>query len=556
MSFLSAEISARFANVIRSPELLDAEQWGAVDFLRETPNGGLIIPLGKGKTIICLTLLDQLMMEFGFHRALVIAPLRVAAQTWPTEIAEWAHTAYLDYTLIRAEDDDDEVIATYKAAYASAYEEARSWPLEPKLARQIAGNIAGRARTEFKEQVRQRKAMANTSVHIIDDAHVDWLINFHSTFKRRMVRGVEKRVRSLKTWPYDVIIRDESSRDKDHNTNRFKALKMVRSRLKRYHPLTATPAAEHYMGLFAQTFLQDSGERFGRAITPFREKYFSYNQYKRSYTLLPGGQDAIAEKIADINLVIPESTEHQPVYLHRRFDLNAEQKEMHDRFLKDFILEFEDGEDFEALTAADLSGKLLQLASGAIYRSVDKMERMRQERAAGEIAEHLLIGNYKVFHEQKIEELRELKAELLGQPLLIGYWFKSSLDRIKKAFPKAVEMDTGGKLVKPWNEGKIDMMLMHPAGSAYGLNLQYGPGHDIAYFDIPWSNELYKQFNGRLARRGQKQQVRVHHIMARGTKDEFVEKRLRTKEDAQVALLNNIRALRKKFAARKRYDGL
>lgn len=500
----------------------------ALDFLIDNPFCALFIDTGLGKTIILLTLIARLIQQNIDEQILVIAPVRVAAQTWPTEIGEWQHTSWLGYTVIRAEDDDPEVISAGKAAY----DEARYWAATTAEAQKAAGA----ARTVKKEELRQARMRERTNVHIINREALGWLIDQYSVWIEKKVHGKIRRVRKIVGWPYRTVIIDESSSFKDHTTARFKALISVRAQgfIDRMHELTATPAAEGYMGLFAQIYLLDRGERLGGNITAYREEYFKHNHYARTYKLLPGAKERISDKIADICLVMKSADyldEQEPLFLDRKLHMTPAEMAMYRRFERDFILTLPDGEEIEAKTAASLSSKLLQLASGAVYTETRETRHV---------------------HEHKIEDLRQLVEELKDdEPILVSYWYQSSLARLKKAFPSAVVMDKSGKAVKPWNEGKIKMLLVHPAGVAHGLNMQYGPGHDVYLFDACWSYELFYQLYRRIHRQGQKLQVRIHLPQIIGTNDELVVGRLHEKEDAQEFLFRRIKAMWARMKAKK-----
>lgn len=529
-------------------EDMHAYQEEAVTFLKNNPFSALFIDTGLGKTVISLTLLDELFQMFSFEKALVIAPLRVAAQTWPNEIPAWEHTAYLNYTVIRAEDDDAEVVAARKAAYRRAYEceeniakaeQARidlrglGDTTEGALAfskwyrRALANRVAGKAQTAAKEALRQKKLRSRASVHIIDAEHVEWLVDQFTTWKKT---GPGRRKRVIKDWPYDTIIIDESSMFKDHNTARFKALQAVRSSgyVKRLHELTATPASETYLHLFPQLFLMDLGERLGRNITAYRERYFTQGYNRHVWKIRPGAEKEISEVISDICLVMKSRDyldEEEPLFLPRRLVLGEEAMETYNRFEKSSVLTLpgEDGPLTEAITAADLKGKLCQLASGAIYDP---------------------DGGYRIFHEEKIEDLRQLREELGDTPIFIAYWYQHSKDRLKAAFPKMKFMDKRGAAVHPWNEGKIRDLAAHPQGVSHGLNMQYGPGHDVYFFDCPFSGEKFYQFWRRVARQGQTKQCRIHLPQVKGTADFELVEAQRLKEDAQDRLFRYIKARR------------
>lgn len=437
----------------------------AINFLHENPRSALWIDMGLGKTVSTLTVIRDLLRDNTAKRILVIAPLKVAQQTWPREIAEWRHLQNIKYTVIYHKD----------------------------------------------RAVRTQMAQSPDRLHIINREMLPWLISMWAEMKK---------------WPYDVVVVDESSSFKDHTTNRYKALKRVRKIVKRMHHLTATPAAESYMGLFAQFYLLDGGERFGDSITAFRERYFDYNPYSKKYTLKEAMREDMMEKIASITLVMRAEDYldlEQPLMLRRYVELEPAEMKAYKKFERTLILDLPGGEEIEALTAAALSQKLLQAASGAVY---DEAKRPIP------------------FHDHKIESLKELIEELDGSPILVSYWFKSSLQRLQQAFPQATTMDRTGKAVDPWNEGKIPILFVHPQSAGHGLNMQYGPGHDLAFFDMFWSGEMYDQIIRRIARQGQRKVVRVHHILAAGTHDEDAMTAQGDKGNEQSALKNAVLKIR------------
>lgn len=531
MSSLESRLKAKFARVSLAQWQMHEYQDTAAQFMWDNPFSALFMDTGLGKTCACLTLIDRLLSEDIGARVLVVAPVRVATQTWPNEIGEWSHTAWLNHTVLRCEDDDPEVTS----AYQEAYREAREWCSTVAEAQKAAG----KASTAKKEEIRLRKAQDGCSLHIINREALTWLIDLYSVWVEKKVNGKVRRIRKIVGWPYRTIFIDESSSFKDHKTARFKALVAVRTQgfIDRLHELTATPAAEGYLGLFAQIFLLDRGERLGKNITAYREDYFVPNKYNRTYKLQRGAKEEIGDKIGDITLVMKSGDyleEIPPLFLPRKLHFTPPQARQYKEMERDFILTTDDGEEIEAKTAADLSSKLLQIASGAIYTG-DR--------------------DYKILHNHKIEDLQQLQEELSDEhPLLVGYWYRHSLARLRKAFPDARVLDKEGKIVSrhgPWNTGKIKMLLVHPASVGHGLNMQYGPGHDLYMFDQCWSYELYYQLYRRLWRQGQKLQVRVHLPQMIGTNDVLVASRLGEKEDAQEALFEQIRIFRRRMKAQQ-----
>jgi hypothetical protein len=497
-------LAEQFANAIRGPEDLHVWQRDpGVKFLLDHPFSALFVDMGLGKTVMTLSALAELHAQGAFRKALIIAPLRVANLTWPAEIRGWRQSVPLTFAHIR----DEEIAEIIRKAKRIAKEEADISGLPLNQMKDHIRKV--RIRTSRKE-IAAAAARNPADVHIINREQVEFLANAWG-----------------KRWPYDTVIIDESSSFKSHDSLRFRALKMVRPYITRMHQLTATPASESHMGLFAQTFLLDQGERFGRSITAFREKYFQQSPYTRAWKILPGAAEEIAQKISDIVLVMKADDylpRDKPTIIPRVVRMSKEQTKAYKNFERSFFLDLPTGEEIEAKTAPGLRQKLLQLASGAVYGDGRKVHWV---------------------HDEKIEEVRQIAEENNGLPLMIAYWYKPSLARLKAAFPDAVEMDKAGAAEKPWNAGKISKLLVHPASSGHGLNLQQGPGHIITFFDIPDSLELWDQIIGRLNRQGQKRPVRVFPIITEGTLDEFQLPRLQEKEGAQDALFQRLKALRR-----------
>ena len=526
---VATHIQRLFDNVVRGPgDLHDYQSKNAIPFLRDNPFSGLFIDLGMGKTISCLTLISELMQDIDCEKILVIGPPRVATNTWPTEITLWQHTAGLDHTVIYVDDDDPRLDVARRKATAEARAKGVSGP--------DAAKVGQRAQTAEKDRMRALLATSRTTIHIVPSNWVEWLVELHG-----------------KNWPYRTVFVDESSQFKDHTTGRFKALAKVRNTeglITRLHILTATPAAETYEHLFAQIFLLDRGERFGKHITKFRDKYFTHNKWTRKYKLRDDdAKNEILGKIADICLVMKAEDYldlEKPTIQQRFVHMNEREMALYHTLSTEFVVTLDDGTEIEAETAANLGAKLLQLASGALYETVET-----EDPTSGDFKR---TKKTHLIHDHKIQELMQIVDEGQGANFIVAYHFQSSLERLKKAFPKAVVMDREGKCVKPWNAGKIPMLLMHPQSGGHGLNLQAG-GHNIVFFDLPWSLELFLQLIGRLARQGQKHHVLVQILTTAGTVDEGVFAALQGKEDMQEAffaiLKRLIRQARKARAAAK-----
>lgn len=571
MSSLADRLEAKFHYVERTEQEMHEYQDLAVKFLLDNRFCALFIDTGLGKTIIVLTFLVLLIMQDRCKKVLIIAPVRVAQNGWPNEIRAWEHTAHLNYTVIRAEDDDPEVISAADAAERQerarldslgdgVYQEIGDFDTLGQHVRRRVSAVRSKAATARKEELRLERMRSTDTIHIINREKLTWLIDQYTQWEIVKRRGKKKRVRKIVGWPYDIVVIDESSAFKDHNTARFKAMYALRCQLdemtgkgwiSRLIELTATPAAESYMGLFAQIILLDKGKRLGRFITHYREKNFDYNKYSRVYKLREGAKEEISDKIADLCLVMQSRDylkEEEPLFLPRTLDLTPAQLSQYKEFARDFILTLDSGEEIEAETAAALSGKLLQLASGAVYVDVE------QEKT-DYFGEKLLVKKKetRIVHNHKLEDLAELHEELQvagNNPLLVAYWYKSSLARLKKAFPQGKVIDAAGKIVArhgPWNAGEVPMLFVHPASVGHGLNLQHGPGHDVYMFDMCWSWELFYQLYRRLHRQGQRRQVRIHLPQMRHTLDPLVVERLKMKEDAQEFLFERIRRQRRRM---------
>lgn len=521
-SSLEERIALLFAAVEYERRQMHFYQEECVDFLKENPFSALFIDMGMGKTISTLTVIADLLMEFLEEKVLVVAPLRVAVDTWPTEIRSWRHTAWMNFTVIRASEDDPRLV--------EARAKARAFGRSEGLSTAETQKIAGRSETIERERIMQDLARSDAKIHIINREQLEWLVYF---WKGK--------------WPYRVVIIDESSSFKDHKTDRFQALAKVRNTpglIERLHLLTATPAAETYEHLFAQLFLMDRGRRLGKNITAYREKYFTYNRWSMKYKLRPGCEEEILAKIADICLVMRAKDylpRKDPTITPHLVTLDESHLKLIKDLERDFVVDLPGGAEVEAKTAAMLSSMLLQMASGTLYET-----QLLEDWDTDDLRKVKKVHN---IHDHKIEALKEIyeQAQNEGQPLMVAYYFKSSLAKLKKAFPKAVAMDDEGKCVKAWNSNKIPMLLIHPQSAGHGLNLQKGLGHTLIFFDLIYSLEYYLQTIGRLDRQGQMNPVFVKLLIAVGTIDEIVWKALSAKQDAQEKLFTLLKRLNRKY---------
>ena len=404
--------------------------------------------------------------SFEIHRALVVAPIRVASYSWPAEIEKWDHLEGLKYS--------------------------------------VAVGTAAERLAALRKQA---------DIYLINRENVQWLIS---------ESGIP--------FDFDMVVIDELSSFKNHQTKRFKALMKVRPKVKRIVGLTGTPSSNGLMDLWAEFRLLDMGERLGRFIGQYRTSYFrpdkQNGQVVFSYKPLPGAEKQIYDKISDITISM-KSTDHlqMPELINSRYTVYLSEKEdsRYADLKKDLVLQMPDG-DITAANAASLSGKLSQMANGAVYTD------------AGETV---------AIHERKLDALEDIIEAANGKPVLVAYWFRHDLERITERLHKLKvpwsKLDTDSSIRK-WNAGEIPMALIHPASAGHGLNLQSG-GNTLVWFGLTWSLELYQQTVARLWRQGQKSEtVVVQHIITKGTIDERIMKALSEKDTTQAALIDAVKA--------------
>ena len=417
----------------------------------------------KGKTVITLTAIKELMYDrFEVRKVLVIAPLRVGRDTWPAEIAKWDHLKDLTYSV---------AIGTQAERLAAL--------------------------------------RAKADIYIVNRENVPWLVE-----------------KSGMPFDYDMIVIDELSSFKNYQAKRFRSLMAVRNRVKRIVGLTGTPSSNGLMDLFAEFKVLDYGKRLGWYISRYRDRYFLPDkrnaQVVFTYKLKPGAEEQIYNAISDITISMKaEDYLDLPPCIHNvvKVALSDREREVYEQFRKEMIISL-GGEEIDAMNAAALSNKLLQMANGAVYD-----------------AEH---GSHHI-HERKLDALEDLIEAANGRPVMVCYWFRHDLERIRGRFPTVRELKTA-KDIEDWNVGKIPVALVHPASAGHGLNLQYG-GCTLIWFGLTWSLELYQQTNKRLHRQGQKDTVVIHHIVADGTIDELVLAALHRKDQTQGALIDAVKAV-------------
>jgi len=436
----------------------------AAEHIINNPVAALFLDMGLGKTVITLSAIQELMYErFEVRKVLVIAPLRVGRDTWPQEIEKWDHLKGLKYSV---------AIGT--------------------------------------ETERKVALMAKASIYIINRENVEWLVKNC-------------------TFDFDMVVIDELSSFKSGVTKRFKSLLKVRPTVKRIVGLTGTPSSNGLMDLWAEFRLLDMGQRLGRYIGQYRRDFFIPDKRNQqiifSYKPVAGAEACIYRLISDITISM-KSVDYlkMPECVMNEVGVSMSKAEevKYETMRRDMVLSL-DGSDIDAINAAALSNKLLQMANGAVYDENQKAVAI---------------------HDRKLDALEDLIEGANGKPVLIAYWFKHDLERIAKRLTvlhiSFARLDSN-ESIKKWNNGELPVALIHPASAGHGLNLQAG-GSTLIWFGLTWSLELYQQTNARLWRQGQKQTVVIHHIISKGTIDENVMKALERKDKTQSALIDAVKA--------------
>lgn len=433
----------------------------AKNFILAHKVSALFLDCGLGKTITTLTAINELMYDsFEISKVLIIAPLRVAQSTWKEEIEKWDHLNLLRYSIAVGDE---------------------------------------------KERLKALKQ--NSDIYIINRENVDWLVT---------KSGID--------FNFNMLIIDELSSFKSHTSKRFKSLLKIRPYFERVVGLTGTPSSNGLMDLWAEFRVLDLGERLGRYITHYRNEYFLPDKRNGavifSYKPQPNAEERIYRRLSDMTISM-KSTEYlkMPELILNELEINLDEEDQtkYKKFKKEMVMTIQEKE-IDAINAASLSNKLIQLANGSIYDEDKKF--------------------YEV-HNKKLDKLEEIIESANGKPVLVSYWFKADKERIEKRF-KVKEIKTADD-IKQWNMGIINLALIHPASAGHGLNLQSG-GSTLVWFSLTWSLELYQQTNARLYRQGQKDTVVIHHLITKNTIDEDIMKSLKRKDKTQEALMKAVKA--------------
>lgn len=441
----------------------------AIKRIVNTPAVALLLDMGMGKTVSTLTAIDELMYDrFEVRKVLVIAPLRVALSTWRDECEMWEHTQHLRISVAVGD------LRTREAALAE-----------------------------------------DADIYVINRDVVKWLVGYYRA-----------------KWPFDMVVIDESSSFKNPASQRFRALRKVRPLIRRIVLLTGTPAPNGLMDLWSQLYLLDRGERLGRTLTEYRERYFRPGQQNGyvvySYDPRPGAAQEIYKRIGDVcvsmrsedYLTLPPLVQNVV-----RVRLPEAAAKRYREMERELVLSIGDT-DITAVSAAALSNKLLQMANGAVYDTEGKVVKL---------------------HDAKAEALDEIISCNEGKSVMVIYSYRHDLDALRRRYPKAQELKTADD-IRAWNAGKIPLLLVHPQSAGHGLNLQHG-GHIVVWYGLTWSLEAYQQTNKRLHRPGQTEPVVLHHLVAKDTVDEDVMRALEGKAAGQESMLEAVKARIERYRA-------
>lgn len=439
----------------------------AIERIINTPYIALLLEMGLGKTVSTLTAIDLLLHDyFEVERVLVIAPLRVADDTWAREIEKWDHLQHLRISKVLGSADQ-----------------------------------------------RRRALRADADIWVINRENVEWLVGELGT-----------------GWNFDMVVIDESSSFKNHQSKRFRALRRVRPMIKRVVELTGTPAPNSLMDLWPQIYLLDQGERLGKTMTGFRDRYFvpgaRSGHIVYDWKQKREAEQRIYEAIGDIAVSMKsEDWLELPEKIDRTVPirLSKEARDLYKKLERDLLIEYSDA-DIVAQTAAVLSNKLLQMASGAVYD---------EERGV------------KLIHDAKLDALEDIIEAAQGKPVMVFYNYKHSLDRLQKRFPEARILRKGKdglEDIRAWNNDEIPLLLLHPQSAGHGLNLQESSCQTVVWYDLIWSLEYEQQANARVYRQGQIHRIVVMRLVAEGTMDEDAVAALERKATGQEELMQAVKA--------------
>tara|TARA_R110000868_G_scaffold83676_1_gene236118 strand:- start:19 stop:1383 length:1365 start_codon:yes stop_codon:yes gene_type:complete len=426
-----------------------------VAFIKEKRRCGLLLEMGLGKSVSTLTAIVDLLEDFSVRRVLVIAPLRVANSVWAQEVKKWRHLLGLRVSVCTG-----------------------------------------------SEKQRLTALHMDADVFVINRENITWLVE-------------KKRAK----WPFDMVVIDESSSFKNATTKRFKSIRKILPDTEYMVLLTGTPSPNSLLDVWSQIYMIDFGLALGRTMTAYKQRFFEQDYMGYNWALRDGAEKTI-HSLIEPNVIHMSAKDYLDVPdridLTERIELEPAIMAQYKSFEKNLLLELDNGDEVEAMTAAVLANKLLQTANGSAY--TDKN------------------GSWTAIHSEKLDALAEIIEDNPNENILVAYNYRFDLERLQAKFKKAVVLDKKQETIDRWNRGEIKLLLAHPASASHGLNLQNG-GSMIVWFGLTWSLEYYQQFNARLHRQGQLKPVRIVHIVCADTIDERVMNVLSMKNATQKKLL-------------------
>lgn len=522
-------------------DLLREEQRQIVDLIRSREAVMIVLPMAGGKTVSTLTAVLDHLDEFAVSRVLVIAPKRVAQSVWAQESRVWQHTRHLSVAVAMGTVKQREVALAKNAEVTVTNFEnlvwlykrygAKRWPFDMLVVDESSAFKAGKQRTTTTKRKRVTGEIWRARFHeperICDNSTFASDQEFDS--KAAVVewaREVRQTVGPFHTpmVAHYVGKRIETKVTQGGNITRFGAIARVRKKFKRVVLLTGTPAPNGVQDLWGQAYILDLGKRLGATRKEFEDRWFIKEQCGQTANIYklkprPGAEEEIMARLSDVMVSFPPPKDlPKPTFIPIRVKLPPAALAEYSRFKRTL---WSEAHDVEAVSRGVLANKLLQFATGAMYR---------EDRAVVQI------------HDAKLTALKDLVAEVNGEPLLVFYSFQFDLDAIRQAFPKAVVLSEDPDAVDKWNAGKIPILLAHPKSCAHGLNLQFG-GHLACWYGFTWSLELYQQANARLPRPGQKWPVGIYQIIAEGTDEERLLEVLADRNSVQEDLTRAVQKL-------------
>lgn len=495
-----------------------------VEFIKAKKRCALFLDMGLGKTPCTLTATVDCLNSFDVGKTLVIAPKRVARNTWPNEVNKWGHLSHLRLSVITGTLQERIAAIRKEADVYAINRENVAW-LEK--ARDAYGKLR-RLKLKADEVKVFNSKMTWLLDSIVSSKELKQRFHYNAktltwTITRAALDQLKLDLQEFESFhrqtDYDAYLIDESSSFKNKGSARWKALRRLSRDATYVVLMTGTPRPNSMLEIHPQMQLLDGGERLGGSQERFKHDHFvSVGNTGRKWVLKAGHEALIIDRIADVCMVLKsEDYLELPPRIDEFMELDLGEKPLaeYKQFEKEYILQTAAGERIEAISAAALSGKLLQFANGAIYDADKKVHPI---------------------HDVKIEALQEIVEEANGAPILVAYGFKHDLARLRKAFPQAVVFDDNPETENRWNRGEIEILLAHPKSAGHGLNLQDG-GSVAVWFSLTWSLEEYLQFNKRLHRSGQRRDVYIKHLIAKGTIDELILSVLKVKDAGQESLL-------------------